>query len=84
MGVADIFISHSSKDSETAAAVCERIRRDRTLFFEDRGDAHTGPVTNMTTEPAGLSAAIIAVQALSFLILAYVVTLLRFRGPRAR
>ena len=49
----------------------------RTLFFEDRGDAHTGPVTNMTTEPAGLSAAIIAVQALAFLILAYAVTLLR-------
>jgi ABC-type multidrug transport system ATPase subunit len=40
-------------------------------------DAHTGTLINMTAEPAGFSATIVAAQALAFLALAYLVTLLR-------
>jgi hypothetical protein len=40
-------------------------------------DAHTGTLVNMTAEPAGFSATIVAAQALTFLALAYLVTLLR-------
>ena len=42
--MADIFISHSSKDSETAAAVGERIRRDRPTWslFYDKDNIRAG------------------------------------------
>ena len=40
-------------------------------------DAHSGMVVNMTAQPVGLSATIVAVHALAFLTLAYLVTLLR-------
>jgi hypothetical protein len=46
-------------------------------------DAHTGMVINMTAQPVGLSATIVAAHALAFLALAYLVTLLRQGGlPR--
>jgi ABC-type multidrug transport system ATPase subunit len=49
-------------------------------------DAHTGTLINMTAEPAGFSATIVAVHALAFLALAYLVTLLRHgrRAPATR
>jgi hypothetical protein len=47
-------------------------------------DAHTGLVINMTAQPAGLSATIVAAHALAFLALAYLVTLLRHGGPSIR
>jgi hypothetical protein len=40
-------------------------------------DAHTGAIVNMTAEPAGISAVIVAGQGLAFLALAYLVTQLR-------
>jgi ABC-type multidrug transport system ATPase subunit len=42
--------------------------------------AHTGTLMDMTAEPAARGAAIVAVQALAFLVIAYVVTLLRHGG----
>jgi len=46
-------------------------------------DPRTGSLSNMTAEPAGLGAAIIALHALAFLLIAYLVTLLR-HGARRR
>jgi len=46
-------------------------------------DPHTGSLSNMTAEPAGLGAAIITLHALAFLLIAYLVTLLR-HGARRR
>jgi hypothetical protein len=46
-------------------------------------DARTGLLMAMTAEPAGRSAAIIALQALAFLLIAYLVTVLR-HGTRRR
>lgn len=50
-------------------------------------DAHIGTIVNLTAQPAALGAAIIAAQAFAFLVLAYVVTLIRHGGrsdrPRA-
>jgi ABC-type multidrug transport system ATPase subunit len=43
-------------------------------------DAHTGMVINMTAQPVGFSATIVAAHALAFLALAYLVTLLRQGG----
>jgi ABC-type multidrug transport system ATPase subunit len=40
-------------------------------------DAHTGRLINMTAQPAGFSATIVAAHALAFLVLACLVTLLR-------
>ena len=42
--MADIFISHSSKDSEAAAAVGERIRRERSTWslFYDKDNIRAG------------------------------------------
>jgi hypothetical protein len=42
--MADIFISHSSKDSEVAAAIGERIRRDRPIWslFYDKDNIRAG------------------------------------------
>jgi ABC-type multidrug transport system ATPase subunit len=47
-------------------------------------DAHTGMVINMTAQPVGLSAAIVATHALAFLALAYLVTMLRHGGLSLR
>jgi hypothetical protein len=47
-------------------------------------DAHTGMVTNMTAQPVGLSATIVAAHALAFLVLAYLVTLFRHGGLSIR
>ena len=44
-------------------------------------DPRTGSLMEMTAEPAGLGAAIVALHALAFLVIAYLVTLLR-HGPR--
>ena len=46
-------------------------------------NAETGALTNMTAEPAGRGAAIVAAHALAFLLLAYLATKLR-HGGRAR
>ena len=46
-------------------------------------NAHTGTLIDMTAEPAGRGAAIIAAHALAFLLIAYLVTLLR-HGRRNR
>ena len=46
-------------------------------------DPRTGSLMEMTAEPAGLGAAIVALHALAFLLIAYLVTLLR-HGPRRR
>jgi hypothetical protein len=43
-------------------------------------DAHRGTVINMTAQPVGFSATIVAAHALAFLALAYLVTLLRHGG----
>jgi ABC-type multidrug transport system ATPase subunit len=43
-------------------------------------DAHTGVIVNMTAQPVGLSATIVAAHALAFLVLAYLVTLVRHGG----
>jgi ABC-type multidrug transport system ATPase subunit len=43
-------------------------------------DVHTGMMINMTAQPVGLSAIIVAAHALAFLALAYFVTLLRHGG----
>ena len=43
-------------------------------------NAHTGTLMDMTAEPAGRGARIVAVQALAFLLIAYLVTLLRHGG----
>jgi ABC-type multidrug transport system ATPase subunit len=43
-------------------------------------DAHTFTMVDLTAEPAGRGAAIIAAQAFAFLVLAYLVTLLRHGG----
>ena len=40
-------------------------------------NAHTGTLMNMTAEPAAYGAAIVAVHALTFLLIAYLVTLMR-------
>jgi hypothetical protein len=40
-------------------------------------NAHTGTLMNMTAEPAAYGAAIVAAHALTFLLIAYVVTLMR-------
>jgi len=45
-------------------------------------NAHTGTLMDMTAEPAGLGAAIIAAHALAFLLLTYLVTLLRHGGHK--
>jgi len=42
--------------------------------------AHTGALMDMTAVPAARGAAIVAVQALAFLLIAHVVTLLRHGG----
>jgi ABC-type multidrug transport system ATPase subunit len=47
-------------------------------------DAHTGTLVNMTAQPAGFSAAIVAAHAFAFLLLAYLVTLLRHAGISIR
>ena len=46
-------------------------------------DPRTGSLMEMTAEPAGRGAAIVALHALAFLLIAYLVTLLR-HGPRRR
>ena len=46
-------------------------------------NAHTGTLIDMTAEPAGRGAAIVAAHALAFLLIAYLVTLLR-HGRRNR
>ena len=46
-------------------------------------DPRTGALMNMTSEPAGRGAMIIVVHTLVFLLVAYLVTLLRYR-PRQR
>ena len=43
-------------------------------------NAHTGTLMDMAAEPAARGAAIVAVQALAFLLIAYLVTLLRHGG----
>ena len=43
-------------------------------------NAHTGTLIDMTAEPAGRGAAIVAAHALAFLLIAYLVTLLRHGG----
>ena len=45
-------------------------------------NAHTGTLIDMTAEPAGRGAAIVAAHALAFLLLAYLVTLLRHGGRK--
>jgi ABC-type multidrug transport system ATPase subunit len=45
-------------------------------------NAHTGALIDMTAEPAGRGAAIVAAHALAFLLLAYLVTLLRHGGRK--
>src|SRR5260370_39521684 len=42
--MADIFISHSGKDNEVAAAICERIRRERPTWslFYDKDNIRAG------------------------------------------
>ncbi|MBV8455107.1 MAG: ATP-binding cassette domain-containing protein [Acetobacteraceae bacterium] len=47
-------------------------------------DAHTGTIVNLTAEPAALGTGIIAAQAFAFLVLAYLVTLLRHGGRSGR
>jgi hypothetical protein len=49
-------------------------------------NVHTGTLMDMTAEPAVRGAAIVAAQALVFLLIAYLVTLLRHggRNPGAR
>jgi hypothetical protein len=46
-------------------------------------NAHTGALMNMTAEPAAYGAAIVAAHALAFLLIAYVVTLMR-HGRQSR
>ena len=46
-------------------------------------NAHTGTLMNMTAEPAAYGAAIVAAHALTFLLIAYLVTLMR-HGRRSR
>jgi hypothetical protein len=46
-------------------------------------NAHTGTLMKMTAEPAAYGAAIVAAHALTFLLIAYVVTLMR-HGRRSR
>src|SRR4029077_20601179 len=46
-------------------------------------DPRTGSLMEMTAEPAGRAAAIVALHALAFLLIAYLVTLLR-HGARRR
>lgn len=43
-------------------------------------NVHTGALIDMTTQPAARGAAIVSVQALAFLLIAYLVTLLRHGG----
>jgi ABC transport system ATP-binding/permease protein len=45
-------------------------------------DAHTGTLMDMTAEPAGLGAGIVTAHALAFLLIAYLVTILRHDGRR--
>jgi hypothetical protein len=45
-------------------------------------DAHTGLLTEMTAEPASRGAAIVALHALAFLLIAYLVTVLRHGAHR--
>jgi hypothetical protein len=42
-------------------------------------NAHTGTLMNMTAEPAAFGALIVGVHALTFLLIAYLVTLMRHR-----
>jgi ABC transport system ATP-binding/permease protein len=44
--------------------------------------AHTGALVDMSAEPAGRGAAIVALHALAFLLIAYLVTLLRHGGRK--
>ena len=46
-------------------------------------NAHTGTLIDMTAEPSGRGASIVAAHALAFLLIAYFVTLLR-HGRRNR
>ena len=51
-------------------------------------NAHTGTLMDMTAEPAAYGAAIVAAHALTFLMIAYLVTLMRHgrlqpEGPRS-
>jgi len=45
-------------------------------------NTHTGELMNMTAQPAGRGAAIVAAHAVAFLLLAYLVTLLRHGGRK--
>jgi hypothetical protein len=54
----------------------------KSVFIADDGpirimNAQTGTLTNMTAEPAAYGAAIVAAHALTFLLIAYLVTLIR-------
>src|SRR5262249_15902826 len=46
-------------------------------------NGHTGMVMNMTAEPTGVGATVVAAEALGFLVVAYLVTRLR-HGGRSR
>lgn len=47
-------------------------------------NVHTGKLMDMTAEPAGLGAAIVAAHAMAFLLVAYLVTVLRHGGSKRR
>ena len=45
-------------------------------------DPHTGTLMDMTAEPAGRGAGVVVAHALAFLLIAYLVTILRHSGRR--